>query len=100
MLLDKELKQGDVLTIKMTSGEEIIGRFHEETITHMVLVKPHMLIPSANGQLGMAPALFSADPAENVRVNKSAIAIQTKTVKDLADQYISSTTGLKLARTI
>jgi|APCry1669188970_1035186.scaffolds.fasta_scaffold256532_2 hypothetical protein len=100
MLIEKEYKLNDVLTLKMVSGEEIIGRFGEETITQLVLIKPFLLMPSPNGQLGMAPALFSADPAENVRVNKSAIAMQTRTVKDLADQYISSTTGLTLARTL
>ena len=100
MLLDKKLTQGDVLTFKLISGEEIISRLQEDNLDHYILNKPLCLIPGPNGGLGRAPAVFSVDPKDFVRLNKTAVALQSKTVDDIASQYLTQTTGITIAKTI
>lgn len=94
-------QSNEVITFKLVSGEEMIGRLHEDNVDHMIVIKPLCLVPSPNGQgLGLAPAVFSIDPQEKVRVNKSAIAMQARTVQEIANQYIQQTTGLAIAKTL
>lgn len=104
MLIDKSnisLQPNDVITLKMTSGEEIIARLQEDNDDHLVVLKPLCLIPAPSGQgLALAPAVFSMEPQEKLRVNKTAIAMQARTVKDIANQYLQQTTGLAIATTI
>ena len=40
MLIDKGVSAGEVVTLKLTSGEELVARLNEETATHYKLSKP------------------------------------------------------------
>lgn len=100
MLLQKTLGANEVYTFKLISGEEIISRLQEDNDDHYLLNKPMCLIPGPNGGLGLAPVLFSTDSKEFVRLNKSAVALQAKTVADISSQYLQQTTGLTLASTL
>lgn len=96
MLIDKGLSSGDVVTLKLTSSEEIIARFEEETATGIKIRKPMMLAAGPQG-LGMAPYIFTVNPDKAIVINHSAIVVQAPTDKAMADQYIQSTTGITLA---
>lgn len=95
MIIDRGVTAGEVVTIKLTSGEEIIGRLEEETPTHYKLGKPLVLTASPQG-LGMAPYLFTVSPDKSVPLNKSTVTVILTTDKQFADQYIQGTTGIKL----
>ena len=96
MLIDKGLTNGDVVTLKLTSGEEIVGRYVEETAHGIKIEKPMVLAAGPQG-LGMAPYVFTVNPDRAVTINHPAIAMQAQTDKAMADQYLQSTTGIKLA---
>ena len=98
MLSSKKYELNDVVTFKTVTGEEIVARVFEEHDSHYTLQKPMQLIPTPNQNIGLAPIGFSFDPQNFVMLNKHAVAIHAKTLKDLADQYITSTTGLTIAR--
>lgn len=101
MLIQSKSLVNEVATIKLISGEEIIARVQEVHDDHMILNKPLCLIPSPNGQgLGLAPAIFSTDPKDFVRVNNTAIALQAKTAQEIASQYLQQTTGLTIAKAV
>jgi hypothetical protein len=100
MLIQSKSLNNEVVTVKMISGEEIISRVQEDNDDHFILNKPLCLIPGPNGGLGLAPALFSTDPKDFVRVNKTAIALQAKTAQDIANQYLQQTTGLTIAKAV
>jgi hypothetical protein len=96
VLLTNNYLPTDVVTIKTTYGEELITRITEETITTYVLNKPMCLISTPQGGFGLAPAAFSLKPGESVTLNKSAVALLGRTEADMAGQYMTHTTGIKL----
>lgn len=96
MLIDKGLSSGDVVTLKLTSGEELIGRYVEETSSGVKVERPMILAAGPQG-LGMAPYVFTVNPDRAITINYHAVAMQAVTDKAMADQYLQSTTGIKLA---
>jgi len=95
MLLDKMVKIGDIVTLKLISGEELIARFDEETSEHIKVTKPLALV--AGRQLGMIPWVFLAE-SDSVRIVKSAIiAGPMISKKDAAQQYLEGTTGIAIS---
>ena len=97
MLMATKYNIGDVVTFKLTSGEEIISRIAEETDTSYSINKPMALLNTANGGLGMMPVPISADQSKPIQLNKHAVAFHSKCQQDLASQYMEKTTGLTLA---
>ena len=95
MLLSKpKFEAGDVISLKLTTGEEVIGKFVSEDISELVLSKPVML---AMGQKGpaMAPIMMTVDPDKDYAINKNVIVLKELTDKNIADQYIFQTTGIQ-----
>jgi hypothetical protein len=96
MLIDKGVAVGEVVTIKLTSGEELVAKLVEETPVHYKLNKPMVLTMNQNG-LGMAPYLFTVSADKEVKLSKGTVTIIEATEKQFADSYIQGTTGIKLA---
>lgn len=94
MLLQKVSDQ--VTTFKTTYGEEIISRISEQTETEYVLNKPMVLVTTSKGGFGLAPVVFSVPSSANLRLNKAAVVLTGPTEKELADQYLSQTTGITI----
>lgn len=96
MLIDKGISIGEVVTLKLTSGEEIVGKLVEETSTYYKLSKPLSLSMNQQG-LGMIPFTFTGNPDKDYVIRCTAVMTITTTVKDFADQYIKGTTGIQMA---
>ena len=96
MLLSKDLKAGDVVSIKLLTGEEIIARFEADETDTVVVSKPATLATNPQGGLGIMPWMISSNP-EKISINKTAIIAKSLTDKELADQFIQTTTGIQLA---
>lgn len=94
MLIEIPYKQGDIVSFKMTSGEEVIGRLEEETDNYYELRKPMVLIAGQQG-LGLAPFMFSVSPDAKFRFKSNTISCVAKTENDIAKQYTSQTTGIQ-----
>ena len=99
MLMEKQYNQNDVVSLKLTSGEEIIARIQEDRITDYLLNKPMALLNTPNGGLGMMPVPISSNPQDFIVLNKHAVAFHSKCEATLASQYLEKTTGIKLATT-
>lgn len=95
MLIKKSMAPGDVITLKLNNGEELLGRFVEENSSGVKISKPMALSVSPQG-VGLIPFLFTVNPENEITVNYSSIVVQSSTDKAFADQYIQSTTGIKL----
>ena len=96
MLIDKGFSQGDVVSVKIVGGEEIIARYESETDKELVISKPLAITLGAQG-LGMIPWIFLGEDNGDVKVRQSAIVAICKPKKDAADQYMQGTTGIALA---
>lgn len=95
MLIDIGYKENDVISIKLSSGEEIVGKLLEDKEQYLVLSKPLSLTATPEG-MGLAPFMFTVDPESKFQINKANIICVTKTQSDMASNYIQSTTGLKV----
>jgi hypothetical protein len=95
MLIETPYKAGDTVSLKLSSGEEIVARLEEETATRFVLNKPMVLIMQQQG-MGLAPFMFSVSPNTKFNVLATTVSCIAKTESDLAKQYTSSTSNIKL----
>jgi hypothetical protein len=93
MLIDTPYKIGDTVSLKLTTGEEVVARLEEETGTVYTLHKPMVLIAGQQG-LGLAPFMFSVSPDAKFKINSSVVTCILKTEKELASQYTQQTTGI------
>jgi len=95
MLLEVNYKNNDVISIKLTSGEEVIGRFSEETETHITIEKPMSLQMGPQG-VGISQFMFTMELDSTVLLDKSHCMVIGKTIKPMADQYLQGTTGISM----
>lgn len=96
MLLEKFVKEGDIVTLKLTSGEELITRFEEEGPDFIKVSKPLALVAGGKS-LGMIPWVFLAS-TDSFKINKHSISMGPVLSKlDAAQQYLEGTTGIALS---
>ena len=96
MLIDKGVAQGEVITLKLTSGEELVAKLVEETAVYYKLSHPQVIGHGPKGP-GLMPYLFTVNPDKEVKLLKTAVAVVEASDKQFADQFIQATTGIKLA---
>ena len=96
MLIETPYKSGDTVSLKLSSGEEIVARLEEETATKFVLNKPMVLIMQQQG-LGLAPYMYSVSPDAKFNILATTVSCVAKKEVDIADQYISSTSNIQMA---
>ena len=84
----------DIISIKLTTGEETIGRLKETTDDSIVLTKPMSFTVGQQG-IGLGPFMFSLGRnTADVSVNKNNIIAMVKTDDLIAKEYIKQTSGL------
>ena len=93
MLIEVPYKIGDTVSLKLSSGEEIVARLKEEDATKFVLNKPMVLIAQAEG-LGLAPYMFSVSPDAKFSILSTSVSCIAKTQDEIAKQYISTTSSI------
>jgi hypothetical protein len=96
MLIDKGVSVGEVVTLKLISGEEMLARYVDENDKHYKLNKPMVLSMGPQG-MGMIPFAITVDMEKEVKLNRSAVIAIEPTEKQFADAYMQNTTGIKLA---
>lgn len=94
MLINKGITTGEVVSIKLISGEEIIARLEEDTTDSVKLNRPLSVSIGPSG-LGMMPFMFLA-ASDTISIKHSHIISMAVTKKEASDQYIQGTTGIKL----
>ena len=95
MLIQAPYSKNDTITFRTSAGEEIVARFVEENDKTLTVTKP-MALMAQNGGFGLGPWLLTADPAQNITVNKNIVQFVVKTQSDMASQYTQATTGLAM----
>ena len=93
MLIDKGVTEGEVVTIKLTSGEELVAKLIEENPMQIKIARPLVLTMGQQG-IGMVPYLFTVDPDKDIKMNRSTITVLETTEESAAKQYIKATTGI------
>ena len=95
MLIEAPYKVGDTVSLKLSSGEEIVARLDAETEKSFTVRKPMVLIAQEKG-LGLAPFMFSVSPDGKFNLQLTSVSCVAKTEAEIAKQYTSTTTGIAL----
>ena len=93
MLVEIAFKKGDTVSLKLSSGEEIVGNFNQRVTGGYELIKPMVLIANEKG-LGLAPFMFSVSPEGKFNFNGDSVTCVGATEGEIAKQYIATTTGI------
>jgi hypothetical protein len=96
MFISKGFAEGEVVTLKLTSGEELVAKLVEDGPLHYKLKNPQVIGMGPKGP-GLMPYLFTVSPDKEIKLQKSTVTVAEPTDKQFADQFIESTTGIALA---
>jgi hypothetical protein len=96
MLISKGVAEGEVVTLKLTSGEEIVAKLVEDGPLYYKLKNPQVIGMGPKGP-GLMPYLFTVSPDREIRLAKSTVTVAEGTDEMFAKQFIESTTGIALA---
>jgi hypothetical protein len=94
MLIDKKFSNGDIISLKLINGDELIARFESETADEIKIDRPLAVTIGRDG-LGMMPWVFLG-VKDSITLKKSHIFVTSPSQKDAADQYMQGTTGIAL----
>jgi len=93
MLINKGATVGEVVTLKLVTGEEIIGKLGEDGATYYLIEKPLTLVAGPKG-LGLQPWLFTD---KSIKFPKDKVMACEATMDEMAKNYLQGTTGIALA---
>lgn len=95
MIIETPYKDGDTISLKLGSGEEIVARLEKEDTKYLTVRKPMVLIAQQDG-LGLAPFMFSVSPDGKFNINVTSVSCVAKTEEQIAKQYTSQTSGIAM----
>jgi hypothetical protein len=84
-----------LLVLKLLTGEEVLGRFVNETDSEIHIKKPSTLAMGQQG-MGIVPWMMTAQP-ETTKLNKHTVIAHAPTDAEIAKAYIEATSSIKLA---
>ena len=96
MLINKGFSPGDIVSIKLLNGDEIIARFESETVDTIVISRPLAITMSGQG-LGLIPWVFLGEDKQVTLEKKNTFFI-VASKQAASKQYIEDTTGISLVK--
>ncbi len=93
----KENKIGQIVSMKLTSGDEVVGKIVGQTAEGITLSKPVILAASRDG-LAMVPFMMTADPDGEFLFKVNNIMCIVDTNQQVSDAYFQSVTGITPVR--
>ena len=91
------IQKDQVYTLKLTNADEIVAKIVEINEDHYVVAQPLSAVPTEKG-VQLIFTIFTADPKENITINKTAVAMICATAEQVSDHYLEATTGIKPVR--
>ena len=89
------LETNKVYSLKITSGEEVVGKVIEQTESIITLEQPITIGMGPKG-MQLIPAMFTCLPGTNITINTANITMVADTAEDVKDAYREATTGIKV----
>ena len=97
MLVDKQkYNSGDIITIKISNGDEIVAKFVGETDSGFMIKKPMTVVPTQNG-IVLMPSLITSDSELPLPISFQHIMLHGPAIKEMSDHYIKKTSGITIA---
>lgn len=92
----KNIELGEVYTLKLTSGEELIGKVVSLSDGVLELSNPLAVAPNPQG-MGLIPAMFTGDHDKNIALNTNTVTMWAPSADSIRIKYIEATTGITTA---
>jgi len=102
MLLEKAWKNGDICSIKMSSGEEIVAKITDSNDKSITIHKPLVVQISVDPQtnrvgLQMLPGfVITGNQDAKFNIGLHNVILITPTEDNIKNNYISNTSGLAI----
>lgn len=101
MLLEKKIEVNDVITIKLTTGEELMAKLVSENSDSITITKPMMINVGADraGNVGvqMVPYfVLTADHDSRFEIKNNHILLKIRPNDQAKNGYIQNTTGISV----
>jgi hypothetical protein len=98
MLIQKnKYEKDDIISLKLSNGDEIVGKLVSESDVQYVLYRPLIVVPSQQG-LGLMQSMFSAEPANQFEIPKTHVMMHCATMNSMATHYQELTSGIQLVK--
>lgn len=94
MLIELPAKLNDVVTLKLVGGDEVLGRLADERMEQYVEISKPLLVMMAQQGFGLVPYVLTAGPDAKIKINMTHVIAVTKTLDQVAKEYLKQTTGL------
>jgi len=72
------LQQGDIITIKLMSGEEVLAKLIEITQDSIKISKPRAVVNIPNKGIGLGPFVFTVPQNADVEIYKIILCVSQK----------------------
>lgn len=100
-LFEKPLSPGDIITIKLANGDELLSKLVTLSDTVVTITKPLMMVVAqdARGNPGIQLLPFwmlGANKDGKLPINKSHIMCMVKANEEATNGYLQQTTGLTI----
>lgn len=102
MLIENTWQDGDICSIKMVNGEELVAKITDHDAQSVTIHKPLVLTLGVDQQnqqyqLQMLPTfMFSAKPDAKLKIDRRHIITITISQDEAKSSYISNTTNLAM----
>jgi hypothetical protein len=87
------VNEGEINTIKLTSGEEVVAKIMKIEDGMLVLKQPVSIAPGPQS-MQLVPSMFTADLDKDVIMYGTAISMIAPTRADIKASYIKATSGI------
>jgi len=91
------IEKDKVYTLKLTNADEVVCKVVDITDDAYVVAQPLSAVPTEKG-IQLVFTIFTANPKENITINKTAVAMICQTAEQVCDHYLEATTGIKPVR--
>ena len=97
MLQTSQFNNGDVVSFKLTNGEEILAKIVASDMSTYTISKPVTIMAQQQG-LQFVQGFFTANQDKNITLNKSAVIMTAVPAEEVVKSYTEATTGIALAK--
>jgi hypothetical protein len=94
MLVSRGYQEGDIVSFKLTNGDEIVARIISNDSDSYQVSKPCTVMPGPQG-MGLIQSLFTADSDINITLQKSHVIMHAPSIDQMQKHYIKTTTGIE-----
>jgi len=94
MLVSRGYQEGDIVSFKLTNGDEIVARIVSSDADSYEVSKPCTVMPGAQG-IGLIQSLFTADSDINIKLQKNHVIMHAPSIDQMQKHYIKTTTGIE-----